>query len=329
MTTQQRIATLVALLLSVVLIACSGQSASAPSSPGQASLMSRLALEGDGDLFETRYVGRVGTDGVLFAGTKGGEAVAYLCDPAAGSRWFSGTSKDGKVDLSDAKGGHLAGPATAAMFEATISGIAGYNGAVSLPAAPPEARLVRQQGVPSGQLAGGLVFDGDVIRGVFTVNVSGTVKTGAASIPAGTPIAIGVQSTVGPRIDLIISTKPKLSDEMQAEASKAIHGAEAKIKGEKMAAEVQFYLAVTCALVAILVGTGSVGSSVANSVVAAATAGSLADVDPTVNGFLTTALKDIVAGLHLSMATPRTSGTAAPQPVTLGTLTFGTFSGSL
>ncbi len=328
MTTERRIPTLVALLLSAILAACSGQGASAPPSAGQASLMSRLALEGDG-VFDARYVSRVGTDGVLFVGTKAGEAVAYLCDPAAGSRWFSGTSQDGRLDLSDAKGGHLAGPATATTFDATISGIAGYDGTVSLPAAPPGARLVREPGVPSGQLVGGLVFDGDVIRGVFTVKVSGTVKTGTASIPAGTPIAIGVQSTVGPRVDLTISTKPKLSDETQAAAGKAIRAAEAKIKGEKVAAELQLVLAIACALVMIAAATDGVDSSVANAVVAAAMAGSVADADPTVNGFLTTALKDIVAGLRLSIETPRPSGTAAPQPVTLGTLTFGSFSGSL
>ena len=162
------------------------------------------------------------------------------------------------------------------------------------------------------------MFDGDVIRGVFTVKVSGTVKTGTASIPAGTPIAIGVQSTVGPRVDLTISTKPKLSDETQAAARQGDPRRRGQDQGEKVAAELQLLLATVCAVATVATGGVGAVASVANAVVAAATAGSVADADPTVNGFLTTALKDIVAGLRLSIETPRPSGTAAPQPVTLG-----------
>jgi hypothetical protein len=324
-----RTPTFVALLLSVALVAASCQGASAPAGSGQAPLMNRLALEGDRDLFDARYVGLVGSDAVIFVGTKGAEAVAYLCDPAAGSRWFTGTSADGKLDLRDAKGGRLTGPVTAATFDATLSGIAGYDGAVTLPAAGPEARLVREQGVPSGQLVGGLVFDGDVIRGVFTVNASGTIKPGIASIPAGTNFAIGVRSTAGPRIDLTISTNPRLDHDKQTQAEKEMRAAEDMVKAQKEAATMGFMLAVVCAAVAVsMAGVGAV-AAVGAAAVTALKQGKLSDLDPTANAFLSNALKDIVEGLQVTVGTPRPGATGSAQPVTLGTVTFGSFSGGL
>ncbi len=327
---------LAALLVLGVLVGSACQGAAAPSTgaaaptSAAASLMTRLASDGDRGLFEARYLTRIGDDAVLYVGVKDGAAVGYLCDPGAGSRWFTGTSTGSGIDLRDAKGGHLTGPTTADAFDATLSGVPGYDGAIKLPARGEEVRLVREGGAAAGGTVGGLVFDGDVIRGVITVNASGTIKSGTASIPVSTAFAIGVRSTVGPRIDLTISMKPRLDSAQQAVAVKEIRDTEDKIRDAQDAATTQFWVATACAAATVAAATG--GASVGSVSAAAASAlkgGALSGPDPSVNAFLSNALKGIVEGLQVTIATPRPSSSGSIKPVTLGTITFGAFSGGL
>lgn len=65
------------------------------------------------------------------------------------------------------------------------------------------------------------------------------------------------------------------------------------------------------------------------SAAAALTTGKLGALDPSVNGFLANALKGIVDGLQMTTSSPRPSFSAATQPVRLGAVTFGAFSGGL
>ena len=278
-------------------------------------------------LFDARYLSSVADDAVLYVGTKDGAAIGYLCDPGAGSRWFTGTATGGQIDLHDAKGGRVTGAATANAFEATVSGISGYDGTFTIPAAAPGARLIREGGVPAGQLVGGLVFDGEVIRGVVTVGVIGTIP-GSASLKPGQKFAIGVKVTAGQVVDLTVSTDPRLSSGQQSAIDSAMKEAEEKAAAAMDSATTALIAGIVCGLVTMAAATVSM-SGAGTMATAALKSGKLGDLDPTAGGFLTSALKGIVEGIKVTTSTPRPSSSGTPKRSTLGTITYGSFSGGL
>jgi hypothetical protein len=309
------------LAMLTALCACSSQ-AGVTSAPG---LMARLASDGDQGLFDARYVGPIGADGVLFVGTKGNEAIAYLCDPAAGSRWFAGSHTGAAVELSDAKGGRISGTTSAGNLSATITGVAAYDGALALSAGREDVRLIRDAGPSDGGVVAGLIYDGTVVRGLFTMKVTGTVAPTATGTRSS--IAIGLIASLGSPTNVRVNTKPALSTLQEKAAREEIQRAKDKAETAVVATTTQFWIGVIAAIAAAVSGVGS-AAGVGTSAVSALIGGS--QFDSSTNVFLSKALTDIVSGLRVVTTTPSpgVTGTTSAPAVRLGTVSFGTLSGS-
>ena len=272
----------------IVASACQGGQAASPSVQAP-SLMEQLATSGDQGLFTTRYVAQVGTDAILYVGVKDGSAIAYLCDPATGSRWLAGTATAESLELKDAKGGRLTGRIVATRLDATLSGMPGFDGDVSLAPAGPDTILVRQRGVTPGELVGGLVQDAGVIRGVLNVTASGLgLSSPAPSTQAGA--TVGCRSPHHHRapdrhdpgrhhdLDLAQALPRRGGAIVNDEARKA------RTEIERMAATlnvVMVIVSIVLVVIAIVVAvvTSGTASAVAVPIITAAVEGRLAKAD--------------------------------------------------
>lgn len=309
--------------------------------------MTQLASGGDAGLFEASYLGHMGDDAVLFVGTNAGAAIAYLCDPGVGSRWFAGTAANGTIDLKDAKGGHITGTATSGRLDATLAGVSGYDGAVSLAKSLEDFRVAREGNVPAGQLVGGLVRDGDVIRGVLNVTASGLPNPSGAT-PSKTPITIGLQAKIGSTIDMKVSTSPKLTSEAQRVVDSSARDVIARLAntspgcdwgscsgGDKVWNIVAAIVVVVVACMLAAVAFGATSQVAVAVVIQAATivgdqiaASPSKSLDVTTGAFLTKSLEAFLQGVKVAVSA---NPTASPLPVkapSLGTLTFGALNGS-
>ena len=161
----------------------SSKSTATTVSPASASvLLDDLAASG-ASVFEHVYVGHTAVpDAFLAVGTRGNDAVAYLCDGDRVAAWFTGSVNGQDIDLHGAGGAGVRASMTPDnVLNGTLSGTAA-DGSFRLTPGTIDDSLIRAGGARSAAVAGLVVLDNHV-RGSFAVTVKSIQD---AAISAGT-----------------------------------------------------------------------------------------------------------------------------------------------